>query len=282
MEQGILRVGTAVVMLLGIGPFALAQGGPPGPSPQGGFGPRGPRGLGGDTFVFRGLHGGFGGKTITGAPFTATLTINRLQTLSDGNTISNKTTGTIARDSAGRTRREFTLPAIGPLAASGTAAQLAFITDPVAQMNYILDQNKKTAQEFAIRPHNMAKPPRMGNQPAPPNSNAQTTESLGTKDMEGLTLQGTRITRTIPAGQLGNANPIVSTLDRWYSPDLQLTVSETRTDPRFGTTIYQLTNIKRQEPDASLFTVPSDYTVTQGRSFLKRPGGPRSPAPNQE
>jgi len=37
-----------------------------------------------------------------------------------------------------------------------------------------------------------------------------------------------------------------------------------RSDPRFGDTTYTLTNIQRQEPAASLFAVPSDYTVTQG------------------
>ena len=38
-----------------------------------------------------------------------------------------------------------------------------------------------------------------------------------------------------------------------------------RSDPRMGTTTFQLTNIQKQEPDASLFQVPADYTV-QGRA----------------
>jgi hypothetical protein len=41
-------------------------------------------------------------------------------------------------------------------------------------------------------------------------------------------------------------------------------VMSTRSDPRFGDTSYTLTNIQRQEPAASLFAVPSDYTVTIG------------------
>ena len=36
-------------------------------------------------------------------------------------------------------------------------------------------------------------------------------------------------------------------------------------DPWSGETSYALTNIQRAEPDAALFSVPSDYTVTQGR-----------------
>jgi hypothetical protein len=33
-------------------------------------------------------------------------------------------------------------------------------------------------------------------------------------------------------------------------------------DPRFGETVYRLTNISRTEPDASLFHVPADYKIT--------------------
>ena len=41
-------------------------------------------------------------------------------------------------------------------------------------------------------------------------------------------------------------------------------MKSTRTDPRFGTTTYTLNNVQRTEPSATLFTVPSDYTVQQG------------------
>ncbi|HEY6292503.1 MAG TPA: hypothetical protein VI455_13225, partial [Terriglobia bacterium] len=57
---------------------------------------------------------------------------------------------------------------------------------------------------------------------------------------------------------------IVIVSERWTSPDLQAVVYSKRTDPRFGTTIYQLTNVSRQEPNGSLFQVPADYTVKEG------------------
>ena len=52
--------------------------------------------------------------------------------------------------------------------------------------------------------------------------------------------------------------------ERWYSSDLQMVVKSTRTDPRFGTTTYIMTNVQHAEPAAALFTVPSDYTVKEG------------------
>ncbi len=281
------------VVMLAAGSAAFAQDPPPpqGPPPGGEFerrGPGRPVGFGPDTFAFRGMDGGFGAKTVTGAAFSATIVMEHKNTLSDGNTLERKTTGLIARDSSGRTRREMALPSIGPLRASGEAPQLAFISDPVAQKNYVLDAGRKTVEEFPVRkpgegfiePHGGRRggpggegPPKFAQREHTP----PVTESLGTRTIDGLAVQGTRSTRTIPAGEFGNANPIVITVERWYSPDLQVTVSETMNDPRFGVSTYQLTGITRGEPDVTLFAVPAGYTAAQ-RPQMRR--GPR-PAPPQ-
>jgi hypothetical protein len=252
----------AVVALVAVGMSltARAQGpGMAGPGRHGG-------GMGPGSFAFERLVGGFGGKVVTGSPFSAQVTRETVQVLSNGTKVDQKETGTVARDSVGRTRQDMTLPAIGPLAASGQVPHLAFIRDPVAGKNYILNEDKKTALTVT-RPAGANGQNREGmregmrqNQ----NANVQTT-SLGTKVIDGLTVQGTLYTRTIPAGQIGNSAPIVITREEWYSTDLQMVVSSTRTDPRFGTTTYQLTNINRGEPTQSLFTVPSDYTAAPMR-----------------
>jgi hypothetical protein len=71
----------------------------------------------------------------------------------------------------------------------------------------------------------------------------------------------TRITRMIAAGDIGNDTAMQVVSERWYSPKYQMVVMSTRTDPRFGTTTYTVTNIQKTEPDASLFTIPADYAV---------------------
>src|ERR1700722_16870997 len=50
---------------------------------------------------------------IQGAPYSPTITNESIQTLADGNRIVQTSTGTIARDSLGRTRRDLALPNIG-------------------------------------------------------------------------------------------------------------------------------------------------------------------------
>src|SRR5260370_20613434 len=96
------------------------------------------------------------------------------------------------------------------------------------------------------------------------NANAK-NESLGTQTIDGVNAEGTRTTRTIRAGEIGNESPITVVSERWYSADLQMDVKSTHSDPRFGNTTYTLTNIQRAEPAASLFAVPSGYTVTTGK-----------------
>ena len=91
------------------------------------------------------------------------------------------------------------------------------------------------------------------------------TEQLGTKTINGLQAVGTRMTRTIPAGEIGNQNPIEVVTERWYSSDLQLTLLETHSDPMMGTMTIKLVNVNRGEPDASLFQVPSDYKLMSGK-----------------
>ncbi|HEV2764987.1 MAG TPA: hypothetical protein VGV38_18535 [Pyrinomonadaceae bacterium] len=91
-------------------------------------------------------------------------------------------------------------------------------------------------------------------------------ESLGKRSFDGVEAEGTRHTHTIPAGEIGNEQPINVVSETWYSPELQTVVMTRHSDPRFGETTYRLTNISRSEPAATLFQLPSDYTVKEGPS----------------
>jgi hypothetical protein len=93
--------------------------------------------------------------------------------------------------------------------------------------------------------------------------NGGTTESLGKQTIEGVVAEGTRTTVTIPAGKIGNEQPIQITFEKWYSPELQTVVMSKHNDPLVGETVYRLTNIVRSEPAHTLFEVPSDYTIQE-------------------
>jgi len=89
-------------------------------------------------------------------------------------------------------------------------------------------------------------------------------ESLGTQNIEGVATEGTRVTITLPAGMVGNEQPINIVNESWFSSELHTLVMSKHSDPRFGETTYRLTNISRSEPAHSLFEVPADYTVKAG------------------
>ena len=88
-----------------------------------------------------------------------------------------------------------------------------------------------------------------------------TTAELGTRDFDGIRAEGKRRSYTIPAGEIGNKNPITVTSETWISPDLQVTVYSKQSDPRTGDSIYRLANVKRSEQPLSLFIVPAEYTL---------------------
>ncbi len=88
-------------------------------------------------------------------------------------------------------------------------------------------------------------------------------ESLGQQMVEGVMCEGRRSTVTIPANTIGNELPINIVSEEWYSPELQVLVLTKQNDPRMGETTYRLTNIHRNEPDRSMFDVPSDYTIKE-------------------
>jgi len=224
------------------------------------------------------------GPTVKGAPYSAQAVNEMVQTLADGNRISHSSTSTIYRDSQGRERRE---------EANGRAI---FISDPVDGVSYNLQTNSKVAHKNTKRTVGFSYSTGSGdgvgvgrggsittetrtfvmnspgsgpetfffsNQEVSSSKAKPLVENLGTQTMEGVSAEGTRTTVTISAGQIGNEQPIVTVTERWYSPELQVTVMNTRKDPRTGTTTYKLTNIVRSEPSPTLFQVPSDYTVIE-------------------
>lgn len=90
-----------------------------------------------------------------------------------------------------------------------------------------------------------------------------TSRDLGTREFDGVRAEGKLRSYEIPAGAVGNRNPIVIADETWHSPELQVTVYSKHSDPRSGDYVYRLEGLKRAEPDAALFAVPSDYKVIE-------------------
>ena len=241
---------------------------------------------GGEGFMVHHALEGFEAKVVKGAPYSAESVSEMTQTLADGNKIVRTTRGSVARDGEGRTRREQAFGALGPLMAE-KAPRAVFLNDPVAGVHYVLEPDEKVARKMPAPPMfkgggepgvrhvmrfdkrvvvNGAEVENVTEERVGPGGDDEQpkSESLGEKTIEGVTAEGTRTVVTIPAGRIGNEKPLEIVSERWYSPQLQAVVMSTHRDPRFGETVFRLTNVSLGEPDASLFTVPADYTVKEG------------------
>ena len=95
-----------------------------------------------------------------------------------------------------------------------------------------------------------------------------TQEDLGQQTIEGVSATGTRTTTEIPAGAIGNEQPIRIVSEQWFSPELQVLVLTKHSDPRTGETTYRLTGVVRAEQARSLFDLPPDYTLQE--SVIRR------------
>lgn len=254
-----MKATIAIGLILLPAGLLVAQGPPPGGR---GFG----RGFGGPDARILGAGPG-SRQVVTGAPYSAVEVVQRQQTLTDGNQILTKTQTNVDRDSQGRIRTEET---VTRTAATGeTTRTMVTIFDPVGGYEYALDSSTMTARQSGLPHFNRA---RGEARPAPPARPNVTTTNLGTAVINGVSATGTQMTETIPAGAIGNAQPIQVLRTTWVSTELKVPVEIKTIDPRYGTTDMELTNITQAEPSASLFVVPAGYTIQQGG---RGPGGPR-------
>lgn len=227
---------------------------------------------------------------VTGKPFSGTETRRSVQTLADGTHVEDASTSLFYRDAQGRMRSE--------------SPKWALIYDGAGGFTYSLDLHNKFFQKNAF--HNSANTTvsiaAIGNRTSisTHSSSNQSTQSHGemapgkkehralvssihsqavTEDLtpqmvNGVFCRGSRTTETIPAHTFGNDRDVKITSERWYSDDLQVLVKTSNSDPRFGVTTYELTNIVQAPPDPALFQIPADFSPSPGVAFHGAGGVP--------
>jgi hypothetical protein len=204
---------------------------------------------------------------LPGRPYSGEEIFQNTKILPDGTrTIQPGPSTTTFRDSTGRMRIE--RHAFHPMGIINwvDAPIVPEICDPIAGFLYYLDTINRIAyraplpQEsvriLANLPGEIYTASRMKDGDV-----TRANEPLGTKMMDGLEVQGRRMTSTYYYGTPGNDYTIITTTDMWRSPELGLTVFTKTTDPRTGEFTASVKNISRAEPDPSLFQIPSGYKI---------------------
>jgi hypothetical protein len=215
-------------------------------------------------------------RLVTGAPYSALGTSKTVTTLPDGNRVVRENTIRLWRDSEGRTRSEFSLSSIGGPTPLEVNATVTVIDDPATGERHLVQPDGSVVTvpitpcrvRAASEPDLTVGPPRPAHLPI----KVSRPVKLGERKLDGETVAGSRVDATLPAGAAGNDQPIKMSAEQWYGKDLQVVVEATYRDPRTGETRYKLSEIRRKEPDASLFKVPAvDKASPEPASRFKRP-----------
>lgn len=186
---------------------------------------------------------------IPGAPLSVEQVEERTRTLPDGTSTTQIVTSQIYRDSAGRIRVEWSLE----------SHPVVYLLDPVAHSVAILLAHSKIAHRMLVPsgPDGFAVGfPAMID--LPPAGKWQTkSEALGKRTRDGVEVEGARTTFT------SEGQPVlIAVEERWFSGSLGLASLVEASGPDWRHTA-RLRKIDRREPDRALFTVPSDYTISE-------------------
>jgi hypothetical protein len=208
------------------------------------------------------------------APFSATGKLMVDQKLPGGNAIHGVYLSRTMRDSAGRARVETVKRCWRGADGNFHAAWTVVVMDHVTETRLtwdIDDLEPKVVHltHFSVAnrpppptPEQIAQQKKMSELNQPPQGELK-DEDLGTKNINGVSADGKRTTRTVPAGEEGNDRPLTTVHEVWFSKQLGQMVMTIDDDPRGSDMVFALENIKLQEPDASLFAAPAGYSVEE-------------------
>ena len=196
--------------------------------------------------------------TITNAPFSAVVVTELTRILPDGSEQTTWNHRTIARDSSGRVfqeRRAFTPNGNIETTRLG---QLQY-DDPNLHERELCSQDlvcRTYSYNFPLPPQDASLPPIV----TLPNGNTIRNEGLGSNNIEGVDVVGSRETTSIPAGVMGNQRSEDIVKEFWYSPRLGINIVTKRINPSISSIQnFQVTKIDLSEPDPKLFQPPANY-----------------------
>ena len=190
---------------------------------------------------------------VAGVPLSAVQVEQWTRTLPDGSVCVEKIISKVHRDPEGRLRIDSELAD-----ASSGSRPIHFLLDPMTGERVIMLDEDKTALRM-LGPKRgedgFASGFAGSGQALPPGDWQYERRNLGTRLIEGLEVQGERITWTCE-----QPRPLNAIKELWYSSSLKLTALSEASGP-LGRNICQLQQVHLGRPDPSLFSVPPGYTI---------------------
>jgi TonB family protein len=149
--------------------------------------------IGGGAFQFFSQEMSFDNNLVVGAPFSADIGSETIQTLADGTRIVQSFAGQIYRDSQGRTRNERAFQMGG----TSESIQTIAIYDPIGGANYILDLETRIAHKTDV-PVRVTPPRHLSPSASVPASESAKAEAPKIVKVSSGVLQGRPIKKVAP------------------------------------------------------------------------------------
>ena len=219
------------------------------------------------------------GASLAKAPYTGTVKTTFVQKLPDDNSIRGILIFHEARDSAGRTISQTAQGCSFGVDGQRHERLMTTVNDPIAKTRSNWKLGNDGEQRLAWVTHLDVRQPTVEStedelamlvdrQKAfeAGMSHFQKeykSEDLGTRQINGITAKGSRVTRTIPVGEEGNDKPIAVVTETWRSTDLAMTLYAVQDDPRRGRITMEFQDLKMGEPEPAFFEPPSGYKVSE-------------------
>jgi hypothetical protein len=205
-----------------------------------------------------------GVSTDKGMPFTADRVHTKIsKTGGDSEKSQRLFSQEVARDTEGRTRIATPAHKIGITDITGPSS--ITVCDPVAGAQIAL--YPETHRAMVVKNMLSRRAP-----PARPvitvdfywHLRDRSAEDIGTRELAGLPIRGVRITpgTAEASSEVGAASTPADSQEIWISQDMDLEVRSKSFYQRSGIVVQiSLDNLRREEPNASLFQVPPDYKI---------------------
>jgi len=208
--------------------------------------------------------------SVKGHPVSGTINADNTSIDARGQTIATHYRSRIFRDSAGRTRIEWTITPMEKQPDQGR--DIIELYDPATRIVARISPATKSAAKIYIpRPEEMEKyacnpqdmpeipPSALRDLAIPKVSQIELPHEV----IDGRKLRHGRERVTTPRKPPASGVASSQVTDYWFSQELQFFVRVKRTGPAKSQNLITLSDISSSEPDPALFAIPSDYTVSQ-------------------
>jgi hypothetical protein len=203
---------------------------------------------------------------ISGAPFSMTLVTEWSRPLGNGGSFTLTNQRRIVRDGKGRIYQErwLLVPKGSKMESQMDVSQ---ISDPTQHTLYNCFVREKVCEILPYRyTSNMIyKPSTSVTGPLPDGTGFSQHEELGLSNSNGIDTTGYRDTLTLNPGVLGNDQPMVTTREFWFSPQLGFNLISKIDDPQNGKQSFAATDLTVSEPDPKFFVLPQGFKIVDHR-----------------